>query len=209
MISLTNFLVFPMQNKIQRKIVLPLVVLTSFFLSGCDDASNAIKSFYEKGTVDGVLSCIRENEDKSELISKELIKQKCFRKHEKRSSMRFASNCRGAVEMNSENSSVSLTGGCKNETDKFITSITTTISVRNLPTTEEHSVTFELMDNTNDQVEISPGESLYFKADGVVSERLKEIAKNDLPFCSDLKEDEVKPCKSWFLGDFKYLDLNI
>ena len=37
------FLVLPMQNKIQRKFLLPIVVVTSFFLSGCDDASNAIK----------------------------------------------------------------------------------------------------------------------------------------------------------------------
>lgn len=198
-----------MQNKIQRKIVLPLVVLTSFFLSGCDDASNAIKSVSEKGTVDGVLSCIRENEDKSELISKELTKKICFRKHEKQSSTSFPGGCRAAVELNSVKGSVNFSGDCENKTDKFITSLETKIIVENLPKTDEHPSSFEVISGTNDQVEIGPGESFDLTTNGLVPERLREIVKNDLPWCSNLKEGEVEPCKSWVFGMYKYLDLNI
>ena len=198
-----------MQNKIQRKLLLPIVVVTSVFLSGCDDASNAIKSVSKKGTLDGVLSCIRENEDKSELISKKLIKKMCFRNHEKQSTGSFSNDCFASAELNSEEGVFNVTGGCKNETDKFITWIETIIIVQNLPTTDEHPSSLEIISGTNDQVEISPGESLYFTTSGEVSERLKEILKNDLPFCSKLKEDEVEPCKSWQFGNYKYLDLNI
>lgn len=198
-----------MQNNIQRKILFPVVVLTSFFLSGCDDASNAIKSFSEKGTFDGVLSCIKENEDKSELISKKLIKKTCFRKHEKQSSTSFPSDCSAVVELNSEKGSVKFSGDCKNETDRFITSLKTIIIVNNLPKTDEHPSSIEFISGTNDQVEISPGEDLYLTTNGLVTERLKEIVKNDLPYCSKLKEGEVQPCASWTFGKYKYVDLNI
>ena len=198
-----------MQNNIQRKLLFPVVVLTSFFLSGCDDASNAIKSVSEKGTLDGVLSCIRENEDKSELISKKLIKKTCFRKHEKQSSTSFPGGCSAVVELNSEKGSVKFSGDCKNKTDKFITSLETTITVKNLPKTDEHPSSLGFIFGTIDQVEISPGESLYLTTNGLVTGRLREIVKNDLPYCSKLKEGEVQPCTSWKFGKYKYLDLNI
>ncbi len=199
-----------MQNNIQKKWLLPIVVVTSIFLSGCDDASNAIKSVSEEGTLDGVLSCIRENEDKSELISKKIIKKTCFRNHEKQSTKSlFGDSCLASVELNSEEGLLSMTGNCKNETDKFITSIETTIVVENLPTTEEHSLPFYFIFGTNDQVEIPPGEKLDFTTSGEVPGRLKEILKNDLPYCGKLQEGEVEPCKTWRFGDYKYLSLNI
>ncbi len=112
-------------SKIYKKVYVVFSILTlTIFLSACDS---------EKGTLDGVISCINENEDKVGILSERFVRKACFRKHEKTVSDP-TSSCSAAVETNSEKVTVTFTGKCRNESkDKLITSVTTKVTISNIP----------------------------------------------------------------------------
>ena len=82
-------------NKLGR---IYLIAIVATFLSGCDGISTFFKQRYQTGTLDGVMSCIKENEGKDSFLSNGFVRNACVRKHERFTQLRLISNrCGGLI----------------------------------------------------------------------------------------------------------------
>lgn len=196
---------------IHKKAYVILTVFTlSILLSGCDEIFDVVRTQSEKGTLDGVIRCMEENQHKEKILSKKFIENSCIRKHEKETYEDGFENCLADVSFKSGKGFVT-NSECINVGDNLITSVTTSINISNLPKKEKgkaKSSSSAKIYGTDDEVQTPPGEILFFHTVGAIKEDLKEIVENDLPWCSDLKEGEKKTCKSWSITSHKFIKLN-
>lgn len=199
--------------KNSKKLYFALSVFTlSFVLVGCDEISSSIESQFEKGTLDGVVSCINDNESKEPFLRRSFIRRECFKKHEKLSRKEFSGDdCRAKISVTSKEASVTFAGNCKNNSRKFLTSVTTVIFIENFPMTagngKKYSITRELM-GTKDGIEVKPNEALYFKTEAFIDDETSEFLEREIFPCSEVGAAKKEPCYSWEFEEHKYVSLN-
>lgn len=178
-------------------------ILLLFILSGCwlED-----KEEKYKGTVKGVSICIEKNETQSSLVSEDLIKKQCIRKHEHHIPIarNLNADTRSSINFDSEYVKLNVSGLDTLFEEYVITSIE--LSGRFYDRLEKEHINSEWVNglwiepNTSDlKVSVKMPHNHTFASDIFPSR-----------FCSkSVGVEKTKFCKSWSIRNYKGLSITL
>ena len=186
------------------------ILIIAFFLilSGCDRISHSLEQGFNKGSLDAVVSCLNYNADKEDLLTKNYIKEECIKSVSKRTNQDLSSaSCASHIKISGTGVSMDFgSSTCRNGSDHIITSVTTTVRIRNIP---DQKLTSKLFVGTADDLFILPDRRFSFSTYADVEEEYKDLLDEEIPYCSDLEDGEVGICSSWSFGSFEYVEIDI
>jgi hypothetical protein len=173
------------------------ILLALFGVSSCEKVEEVL----QKGSLDAYFQCIKNNQEKEKLLGEIVIRDACTKKHSKKADnwRKVFSGCVANISLG-DKPSVGISG-CKNKSNKIITSVKVAINVENSP---DSSDSIRLV-SKHVPIFIKPGE--IFRKE--IQTNNSALLKNQLlmtPFCSS--QPKVM-CKSWQIEQIKYLDLDI
>lgn len=186
----------------------------SLLLGGCDRVSYTFTQAQNQGSLDGVVNCIEHNSGKKDLLSETYIREQCIEKISNTTTKDLTpGKCSATVRLNEKFAWVDLSDyGCKNKSEKIITSVTTKVTVANIPReSNEGGITrySTRFIGTKDGLFILPNSYFNTTVYADVGEEYSEITSQDIPFCSDLKDGDTSTCKYWTIASYGYLDPSI
>jgi ethanolamine utilization microcompartment shell protein EutS len=186
-----------------------MLCVVALAMLGCDVIEKAINA-PPKGSLDAVILCMEENADKEKLIGEYLIKRQCTEKHQLFESNFPSETCVASVHVNPKGiSSIEPSEECINTTDRIITAINGSITVKNLSSDIDGSARIysETAGGTLSWTWINPEETLHRKIIRTEHEWSEQVKDNvPLPFCSK-KPEEL--CMWWEFTGYHYLKTNI
>lgn len=168
-----------------------------FVLSGCD----VVMETLQKGSIEGYLKCVSNNEDKANAISSRYVQTACAVKHSKTTddSRGFLNGCGAQIILGSK-PKINIPK-CKNDTNKIITSIQGWIKLENLENQDDIK-----LKSDRATVFIEPKQTVRLELE-VKGSKLKSIEDYDsIPGCGQVTEG---PCKSWGIQEYSYIEADI
>ena len=182
-------------------------------LTGCEYLSNAVENVKNKGTLQGVISCVKENSEIDDFLDRKIVREACFEVHSKSSNKDFTSdNCSARVKL-SDFAYVTFNGKCSNKSENLITSIKTIIYLENFPgkkVNDEVVKSTKSIYGTKSNLELLPNDTFYFSTTATLEDDISEYIKNNqMPYCSALDENKDMPCLSWSFSSYEYVQLKI
>lgn len=189
-----------------------IAIFTILFICGCDQIIDVTKEELEKGTMDGVVRCIEENQNKKDLIGEKYIRNECIQKNSIFSQSQFfelgLDNCSASLSFSKEKYALySRNGTCINQSNNFITSLTLEIFIRNIPEDIERDGLWNYTVEFED-ILVPPGIQVPIDMSENISSLAELNLDDPLIFCSDL-DDSSEICKGFALVNIGYLKSGI